>query len=335
MIPSVERLAITARSALDQAVTSEALETFEREFLGRKGKVPFVLRSVAQLPEAERPAVGAAANALWQELESALAVKRARLATQTVTEDLTVPGSRPDRGHLHPLTALMERMAAIWQGMGFTLHQGSELETDWYNFEGLNIPKHHPSRDIQDTFYIKGRPDLVLRTHTSTAQLRATQRAKPPFRIIELGRVYRNESTDASHESTFFQCDGFAVDRDIKVTDLLGTLESFLRTLFNRNVTIRVRPHFYPFVEPGMDIDMACILCSGQGCSVCKRSGWLEMVGSGMIHPIVLKNMGLDPKAWNGFAFGMGVDRLAMLHYRYGDIRLSHWGDLRFTEQFS
>lgn len=331
----VESLTKEARVALNRAATSEDLTAFENTYLGRKGKVPSLLRSVAQLPVDERPRVGAEANALRHELETALAVKQSQLATQTVAEDLTVPGLRPDRGHRHPLTVFMDLMADIWRVMGFTFHQGPELDTDWNNFEGLNIPRHHPSRDIQDTFYIKGRPDLVLRTHTSTAQLRATAHAKPPFRIIEMGRVYRNESTDASHESTFFQCDGFAVDRTIRVTDLIGTLESFLQTLYNRKLTIRVRPHFYPFVEPGMDIDMQCILCSGRGCPVCKQSGWLEMLGSGMIHPVVLKNMKLDPKVWKGFAFGMGVDRLAMLYYRYGDVRLAHSGDLRFTQQFS
>lgn len=331
----VEQLRAEASAALDAATTTVALEKFEHAFLGRKGKLSALLRSVAQLPDAERPAVGAAANALRAELASALEAKRAQVAASQASEDLTVPGLRPNRGHRHPLTVLMERMAEIWRSMGFSFFQGPELETDWYNFEGLNIPKHHPSRDIQDTFYIKSQPDLLLRTHTSTAQLRATEHAKSPLRIIELGRVFRNESTDASHESTFFQCDGFAVDRHIRVTDLIGTLESFLQTLYNRKLTIRVRPHFYPFVEPGMDIDMRCILCGGQGCSVCKQAGWLEMLGSGMIHPVVLKNMKLDPKLWKGFAFGMGVDRLAMLYYRYGDIRLAHSGDLRFTQQFS
>lgn len=335
MSQTIESLAEEARAALSRAMTPAELVAFEHAYLGRKGKVSGVLRSLAQLSEAERPKVGAAANALRQDLETALAAKRSQLATQTVTEDLTVPGLRPDRGHRHPLTEFMERMAGIWRSMGFTPHQGPELETDWNNFAGLNIPKHHPSRDIQDTFYIKGRPDLVLRTHTSTAQLRATEHAKPPFRIIEMGRVYRNESTDASHESTFFQCDGFAVDRNVRVTDLIGTLESFLQTLFNRKLTIRVRPHYYPFVEPGMDFDMQCILCDGKGCPVCKQGGWLEMLGSGMIHPTVLKNMNLDPKSWKGFAFGMGVDRLAILFYRYSDIRLAHSGDLRFTQQFS
>lgn len=335
MPSTIESLAKEAHAALSRAGTLPELTAFENSYLGRQGKVSGVLRSVAKLSEAERPKVGAAANALRQELETALAAKRSQLATQTVTEDLTVPGLRPDRGHRHPLTVLMERMADIWRAMAFTFFQGPELETDWNNFEGLNIPKHHPSRDIQDTFYVKGRPDLVLRTHTSTAQLRATAKAKPPFRIIEMGRVYRNESTDASHESTFFQCDGFAVDRTIRVTDLIGTLESFLQTLYNRKLTLRVRPHYYPFVEPGMDIDMECILCGGKGCPVCNQGGWLEMLGSGMIHPVVLKNMKLDPKVWKGFAFGMGVDRLAMLYYRYSDIRLAHSGDLRFTQQFS
>lgn len=335
MMPSIEKLAAEARAALAAAHDSGQLDAFEREYLGRKGKIPQLLRLVSQLPVRDRPKAGAAANQLRTELTAALEAKRGQLAAAVVHEDLTVPGIRPDRGHRHPLTVFLECMAEIWRSMGFSFHQGPELETDWYNFEGLNIPKHHPSRDIQDTFYIKGWPNLVLRTHTSTAQLRATEKRQPPFRIIEMGRVFRHESTDASHESTFFQCDGFAVDRQVRVTDLIGTLQSFLETLYNRQLTLRVRPHYYPFVEPGMDIDMRCILCGGKGCPVCKQGGWLEMLGSGMIHPTVMRNMKLDPKQWKGFAFGMGVDRLAMLYYRYADIRLAHSGDLRFTQQFS
>lgn len=336
MTSELDQLARDARHALAAAQQLTDLESFRHRFLGRQGSLTVFLRSIAKRPATERPAIGAAANALRDELTAALEARRQQLAAgQTPSEDLTILGIRPSRGHLHPLTRLMDRMTEIWQGMGFSFFAGPELEEDWYNFTGLNMPKHHPARDTQDTFYVKAWPNLVLRTHTSTVQLRATERGKPPFRVIELGRVFRHEATDASHESTFFQCDGFAVDRAVRVTDLIGTLKAFLEALFGRRLTLRVRPHYYPFVEPGMDLDVQCIFCSGKGCGICKRSGWLEMLGSGMIHPLVIRNMQLDPKRWKGFAFGMGVDRLAMLYFRYADIRLSHSGDLRFLKQFS
>lgn len=335
MTSDLERLAREARAALNTIRETADLDAWAVRFLGRQGAVASFSKRLATLPAGERPAAGQALNRLKAELRHSLEVRRAEVSAAALPAvDLTLPGWPVERGHRHPVTALLDRIRSIWVSLGYRVHQGNELEEDWHNFTGLNIPKHHPSRDLQDTFYLKGLPGHVLRTHTSTAQLRATVKAKPPFRFVELGRVYRHEATDASHESTFFQCDGFAVDRDLRLTDLLGTLTRFVETLFERKVAVRFRPHFYPFVEPGLDFDLQCILCGGQGCAVCKQTGWLEMLGAGMIHPAVLKNMGLDAKRWRGFAFGMGVDRFAMLLHGYRDIRLSHSGDLRFLEQF-
>ncbi|MBI3114886.1 MAG: phenylalanine--tRNA ligase subunit alpha [Candidatus Kerfeldbacteria bacterium] len=337
MPPSIEQLKREALAALAAVQSPPALEAFEHRYLGRKGKISAALRSVGQLAEADRQRVGAAANALRQELIAAVEEKREELAPDGAAprDDVTVPGLPPRRGSLHPLTLFMRTMEDIWRSMGFSFHQGPDLETDWYNFSGLNIPPHHPARDIQDTFYLKGHPKHVLRTHISTVQLRAAERQSPPFRVVEFGRVYRHEATDASHEAAYFECEGLAVDRHVRVTDLIGTLTTFLETLFDRKLQIRVRPHYYPFVEPGMDLDMACFFCGGQGCGICGQAGWLEMMGSGMIHPKVLRHMKLDPATWSGFAWGMGVDRLAMFYYRYADIRLAHSGDLRFLEQFN
>lgn len=335
MTSDLEHLAREARAALAHAGEAASLEAWAVRFLGRKGELAGFSKRLPTLPSRERPAAGQALNRLKDELMQALEIRRAEVvASVAPAVDLTLPGLSVERGHRHPVTALLDRIRGIWMSLGYRVHQGNELEEDWHNFTGLNIPKHHPSRDLQDTFYLKHLPGHVLRTHTSTAQLRATVKAKPPFRFVELGRVYRHEATDASHESTFFQCDGFAVDRDLRLTDLLGTLTRFVEALFGRTVTVRFRPHFYPFVEPGLDLDLQCILCEGKGCAVCKQTGWLEMLGAGLIHPIVIKNMGLDAKRWRGFAFGMGVDRFAMLLYGYRDIRLSHSGDLRFLEQF-
>src|SRR3989338_4906459 len=231
-----------------------------------------------------------------------------------------------------------EKIEDIFIKMGYEILSGPEMETQEYNFDLLNVPENHPSRDIQDTFYAdkkdkRGRP-YVLRTHTSPVQIRAMEPRRPPVRLIAPGRVFRNERTDAGHETTFYQCEGLVIDKNIRVTDLIGTLELFIKRLYGSDAKIRVRPHFYPFTEPSMDIDMSCLLCRGKGCSFCKQSGWIETLGSGMVHPNVLANMGVDHVKWSGFAFGLGIDRLMMLYYGVDDIRLSYGGDLRFLEQF-
>lgn len=234
--------------------------------------------------------------------------------------------------NLHPLTQFMRKSIDFFKDQGFEIVDTPEIETEYYNFDSLNVPDTHPSRDVQDTFWLK--KDKVLRTHTTSAQIRTMEKSKPPIRIIIPGRCFRNESTDAGHEANFYQLDGFAIDSDIRVNHLLTITEDFAKEIFGKTIKTRIRPHYYPFVEPGFDIDINCLLCEGRGCSVCKQSGWLEVMPCGMIHPIVLKNMKIDSQKWSGFAFGFGIDRLMMLYSGINDIRLSYKNDLRFLKQF-
>ena len=251
--------------------------------------------------------------------------------------DFTLPGKKIEVGHVHPITQFMRKIVGFFTQLGFEVVEGPEVETEEYSFDKLNIPKNHPARDMWDTFWLKndkpGSQNLPLRPHTSHVQLRAMETRKPPVRLIVPGRVFRHEATDARHETTFYQCEGLVIDKNVRMTDLIGVLKMLLQNIFG-DVEIRVRPSFFPFVEPGIEVDMSCLLCKGKGCSVCGGDGWLEMLGAGMVHPVVLKNMGVDPKEYNGYAFGMGVDRLMMLHNKVTDIRLSYGGDLRFVKQF-
>ncbi|MFC1656678.1 phenylalanine--tRNA ligase subunit alpha [Patescibacteria group bacterium] len=234
--------------------------------------------------------------------------------------------------NLHPITQFMRLSLDFFQKNGFEIIDTPEIETEYYNFDSLNVPSTHPSRDTQDTFWLKN--NKVLRTHTTSAQVREMEKRKPPVRIVVPGRCFRNERTDAGHETTFFQLDGFVIDKDIKINHLLTLTDDFAKHIFGKDIKTRIRPHFYPFVEPGFDIDINCLICAGKGCSVCKKSGWLEVMPCGMIHPIVFKNMSIDPEMWSGFAFGFGIDRLMMLYYGIDDIRLSYKNDLRFLKQF-
>ncbi|MFC1687998.1 phenylalanine--tRNA ligase subunit alpha [Patescibacteria group bacterium] len=325
--------------------TRDELMSVEQKYLGRKGLLAGILKQLPSLPPGEKPAAGKLVNEVKQELTSAISVKRVQLGGVTKDGeagiDITWPGDDIPRGHLHPITQFMRRVKTIFRSMGFEILHGPEIELPKYNFDLLNIPKDHPARDVWDTFYVqtpKGSPssegDLVLRTHTSPVQMRSMETRKPPVKLIVPGRVYRNEATDASHEAMFYQCEGLVIGKGIRVTDLVGTLKYFLQEIFEKKVRIRLRPEYYPFVEPGLDVDMSCLLCDGKGCSACKQSGWMEMLGSGMVHPTVLKNMRVDPEKYSGFAFGLGIDRLMMLYYGIDDIRLSYTGDLRFLEQF-
>ncbi len=320
---------------------AQSLRDLEVRFLGRKSQLTNVLRNLKNLSIDERRTVGSFANAVRQEMEQALKQSRQRLAasrSRTPRLDITWPGQHAPVGHLHPITQFLRKVEDIFVSMGFEILDGPEIETEQYNFDLLNIPKDHPARDKWDTFYVESpkskREKLLLRTHTSPVQLRAMEKRKPPVRLIVPGRAFRHEATDASHETTFYQCEGLVIDEGVSVTNLIATLQLFLRSIFVEQVKTRVRPEYYPFVEPGMDIDMSCLICGGKGCSVCKHRGWLEMMGSGMVHPQVLKNMRVDPKKYRGFAFGMGIDRLMMLYYGINNIRLSYAGDLRFLEQF-
>ncbi len=324
-------------------LSSEALEELRLEYFGRqRGKVKEITDALAVISVDEKKLLGARLNTLKQVAELAFASALSSGARAEAV-DTTMPGIRPVVGHAHPLMEFLTRVVEVFQKMGFEVADGPEVETEQFNFDLLNVPAHHPARDMHDTFWLKqtGSEKTLLRTHTSAVQLRSMLEKdakgkpvrRPPVRLIVPGRVFRNEATDASHETTFYQCEGLVIDKGIKVTDLMGTLEVFLKELFGA-AKIRIRPHYYPFVEPGMDIDMACLICGGSGCSVCKRTGWLEMMGAGMVHPQVLRNMKIDPTEYSGFAFGMGIDRFMMLYNGINDVRLSWSGDLDFLEQF-
>ena len=353
MHPRVDAIAREARAALGAARTSSELEAVRVRFLGRQGALTQLLRALGTLPADERPLVGAAANAAKRELESrlesrlaeALAAER-RAGRERQRLDLTLPGRRPPLGALHPLTRVQDEIVAIFMGLGFSVAEGPEIETDYYNFEALNIPRDHPARDMQDTFYVGtgertedepspgGDVDLLLRTHTSPVQIRVMQAQRPPVRIIVPGRVHRRDVADASHSPVFHQVEGLAVDRDISMGDLKGTLELFAREMFGPRSRIRFRPSFFPFTEPSAEVDVLCFVCGGGGCRVC-GDGWLEILGSGMVHPHVLKNVGYDPEEFTGWAFGMGIERIAMLRYGIDDIRLFYENDQRFLVQFA
>jgi phenylalanyl-tRNA synthetase alpha chain len=345
--PRVDAIGDEAHAAIARAQSSTLLDQLRVRYLGRQGALTQLLRSLGSLPPAERPLVGAAANELKDELEALLERRLRELRESERREsrarqrlDLTLPGRRPPRGSLHPLTRVQDEIVSIFVGLGFSVAEGPEVETDYYNFEALNIPRDHPARDMQDTFYLEGprreeeEPDTLLRTQTSPVQIRVMQAQRPPVRIICPGRVYRRDY-DITHSPMFHQVEGLAVDRAISMGDLKGTLELFAREMFGPRSKIRFRPSFFPFTEPSAEVDVLCFKCGGEGCRVCKQSGWLEILGCGMVHPKVLENVGYDPEEVTGWAFGMGVERVAMLKYGIDDIRLLFENDLRFLEQFA
>jgi phenylalanyl-tRNA synthetase alpha chain len=338
--PRVDAILEGARGAAVAARSAAELEEIRIRFLGRQGELTQLLRSLGSLSPAERPLVGAAANEAKRELEALL---DSRLAGARETEraqarrqqrlDLTLPGRRPAPGTIHPLTRVHDEIVAIFAGLGFSVAEGPEIETDYYNFEALNIPADHPARDMQDTFYLPG--GLLLRTHTSPVQVRTMLGKRPPVRIVVPGRVHRRDIPDATHSPVFHQVEGLAVDRHVTMADLKGTLELFAREMYGVRSRIRFRPSFFPFTEPSAEVDVLCFLCGGEGCRVCKQSGWLEILGCGMVHPRVLANVGYDTEAFTGWAFGMGIERIAMLKYGVDDIRLFYENDLRFLAQFA
>jgi phenylalanyl-tRNA synthetase alpha chain len=338
--PRVDAIFEEARGAAVAAGSAADLEEIRVRFLGRQGILTQLLRSLGTLPAAERPLVGAAANEAKRALEALLdgrlvearEAERARARRQQRL-DLTLPGRRPPLGAIHPLTRVHDEIITVFAGLGFSVAEGPEIETDYYNFEALNIPSDHPARDMQDTFYLPG--GLLLRTHTSPVQIRTMLAQRPPVRIVVPGRVHRRDIPDASHSPVFHQVEGLAVDRHVTMADLKGTLELFARELFGPRSRIRFRPSFFPFTEPSAEVDVLCFLCGGDGCRVCKQSGWLEILGSGMVHPQVLKNVGYDTEEFTGWAFGMGIERIAMLKYGVDDIRLFYENDLRFLSQFA
>lgn len=331
----------------------DSLRQLEVRYLGRNSELTKVLRSLKELPEDQRKTVGQEANLARIEIgeklknkEGEIKGKEGSAALEQEWIDVTMPnikGLKIETGHLHPISKIQYEIEDIFTSMGFMVLDGPELESDYYNFEALNIPSWHPARDTQDTFYIDNKSIeypiddsslLLLRTHTSPVQIRAMQKYGAPIRAIVPGRVFRCEATDASHDTTFCQVEGLMIGKDISIANLTGTIQNFLSKIFNEKVEIRLRPGYFPFVEPGMEVDFKCVICQGQGCRVCKRTGWVELMGCGMVHPNVLKAGNVDPKKFQGFAFGFGLNRLVMMKYGINDIRLFTSGDLRFLEQF-
>jgi phenylalanyl-tRNA synthetase alpha chain len=340
MTPEHERLLAEARPKITSAVDIDALRALEREYLGKSGVVAGLLAAVPSLPGEQRREAGMGANQLKAALQEALTAREkelenAALATElgASTFDPTLPSAALSTGGLHPLTQVTRELENIFSSMGYAILDGPEVELAYYNFEALNIPADHPAREMHDTFWCDRDGKLVLRTHTSPVQVRAMERLKPPFRAIAPGKVFRQETTDASHEHTFHQMEGLVVGEGITVGHLIGTMKTFLREVFQRDIEVRLRPGYFPFVEPGFELDARCPFCTN-GCSVCKQSTWIELCPCGMVHPSVLRAGGIDPERWTGFAFGLGLSRLVMLRYQIDDVRQLLAGDLRFLEQF-
>ena len=334
-----EKLQNILNEALDAINSGADLEQIRIKYLGKKGELTAVLRGMGQLSPEERPVVGQLANDVRAKIEEALdsaasAFKAKQLEAQLKAEklDVTMPSARAKLGHHHPLTLVQRRLEDIFIGMGFSIVEGPEVEYDYYNFQALNIPENHPARDTQDTFYITD--NILLRSQTSPVQVRTMEKQKPPIRVVSPGRVYRSDALDASHSPLFHQFEGLVVDKGITMGDLKGTLESFAKTMFGENTRTRFRPHHFPFTEPSAEVDVSCFMCGGKGCRLCKGEGWIEILGAGMVHPFVLSNCGIDPEEYSGFAFGMGIERIAMISYGVDDIRLFYENDARFIEQF-
>ncbi len=323
--------------AIMEARTPEMLEEQRIRFLGRKGEITEVLRSIVRLSKDERPVVGGRLNELKQRLNALIEERKALLETSDGDEepfcgDPTLPGRRGWEGGRHVLHRVLADIKEIFFGMGYSLATGPDVELDYYNFEALNFPPDHPSRDTQDTFYINR--DILLRTQTSPVQVRYMERHTPPLRIIVPGRVYRNETPDPSHAAEFLQMEGLYIDTDVSLADLKNDVTFFIHSFFGSDAKVRFRPHFFPFTEPSAEVDMSCFACKGEGCSICQKTGWIEIMGSGMVHPHVFRYAGYETDRYTGFAFGMGIDRIAMLKYGIGDIRRFLANDLRFNSQF-
>lgn len=336
----IQAIKAEVEAGIQSVDSPETLEEFRVKYLGRKGVIAELTGAIPTLPKEERGALGQEVNALKNRINALVAEKEKLLSTAASRAsgasetDIYMPGISQDLGRLHPLTQTIDEICAIFTRMGFSIVEGPEIETEFNNFTGLNIPLDHPSRDAFDTFYLKDYSKLLLRSHTSPVQIRAMKSRKPPLAIVVPGRVYRPDAVDASHSFMFNQIEGFMVDTDIKFSDLKGVLEAFAKGVFGQDIKMRFRPHFFPFTEPSAEVDISCIICKGKGCSVCGKKGWLEILGSGMIHPNVFKHVGYNPNKYSGFAFGMGVERIAMLKYGINDIRLFFENDLRFLKQF-
>jgi len=346
MIAKLEELRAKAISELDLIDNPGDLEAWRIRYLGRKSALTQILRGLASLPLEEKRRVGAAANELKASWEQGLALKEEAVKELEVARsieknrlDVTLPGRPPALGRLHPTTQMLRQICSIFVQMGFEVVEGPDVEWEYYNFEALNIPQDHPARDMWATLWMDfqtedGRRPMLLRTHTSPMQIRVMEARRPPVRVVVPGKVYRYEATDATHESMFYQVEGFAVDKDITLADLKGTLFEFARRLFGEERKARFRCDYFPFVEPGVEMAIDCFLCNGAGCQLCSGSGWIEILGAGMVHPDVLRRVNYDPDVYTGFAFGLGVERMVMLKYGIEDIRLFYSNDLRFLRQF-
>lgn len=332
--------------AISKANDLNQLNEVEVKYLGRKGELTNILRGLKDLPNEEKATIGKLSNEIKNALEQEVLTRKTALEKAQLDEqlkdptfDVTAPGPETLHGHIHPISQVQEEVEEIFASMGFMVMDGPEAESEYYNFEGLNIPSWHPARDMQDTFFIKNKQDkkhgkMVLRTHTSPVQVRTMEKYGAPLRMIVPGRVFRYEATDASHDTNFYQVEGLMVDKHISIAHLKGVLKEFLSRLFGREVKVRIRPGYFPFVEPGLEVDFSCLICDGKGCKVCKKTGWVEFMGAGMVHENVLKAGGIDPKKWQGWAFGFGLTRLVMMRHGIDDIRLLLSGDLRFINQF-
>ncbi len=328
-----------AEEALESAKSAEALEELRIRFLGKKGELTSVMKGMGALSPEERPRIGQLANEVRDFIGSELEKQKTKILEaaqeqkiKDETIDVTIPGKSCSCGGKHPLTLALEDLEDIFIGMGFSIAEGPEVELDYYNFEALNIPKDHPARDTQDTFYIND--NVVLRTQTSPVQVRTMEIQKPPIRIISPGRVYRSDAVDATHSPVFHQVEGLVIDKGITMADLKGTLELFAKKLYGENTKLRFRPHHFPFTEPSAEVDISCFNCGGEGCRICKGEGWIEILGCGMVHPKVLKNCGIDPDVYSGFAFGIGLERVTQFRYDVTDMRLYYENDVRFLDQF-
>ncbi len=334
-LKSIER---EARERISKAKTSRELESLRVEFLGRKGKLTLLLKSISSMPKEKRRDFGRECNRLKNLIEELLNERMASVKEEEERErlrkefiDVTLPGRNDEVGSLHPITRTLREIVNIFTAMGFAVAEGPEIETDFYNFEALNMPKGHPAREMQDTFYIT--EDVVLRTHTSPVQVRVMMKHSPPIQVIAPGKVYRKDA-DITHTPMFHQVEGLMVDSSVTFSDLKGVLEIFLRKVFGKDTRVRFRPSFFPFTEPSAEVDIGCVICGGKGCKVCKGTGWLEILGCGMVDPEVFKHVGINPEIYQGFAFGMGIERIAMLKYGIDDLRLFFDNDYRFLQQF-
>lgn len=339
MKEQLNNIRVQAENELAAAKTIQDMENIRVKYLGKKGELTSVLRGMGALSAEERPVIGQIANEVREALENKIEEikkklleneRNAKLAQEVI--DVTIPGKRKVLGKKHPLTMVMDEIKEVFIGMGYEIAEGPEVEKDYYNFEALNLPKNHPARDTQDTFYIN--ENILLRTQTSPVQIRVMESKKPPIKIICPGRVYRSDAVDATHSPYFHQIEGLVVDKDISMSDLKGNLMQFAKRLYGENTEIRLRPHHFPFTEPSCEMDVTCFKCGGKGCPMCKGEGWVEILGGGMVHPKVLKNGGIDPEKYSGYAFGLGLERLVMFRFNIDDMRLLFENDVRFLNQF-